>query len=44
MLLFYWVCVLKLWIESELWFEKKKEKKKDLWLSDLGIIKKLEID
>ena len=28
MLLFFLVCVSKLWIESELWFEKKKKKKR----------------
>ena len=26
--MFLWFCVPKLWTESELWFEKKKEKKK----------------
>ena len=33
MLLFFWFCVPKLWIEFELWFER--EKKKDLWYNDL---------
>ena len=38
-LLFVWVCIPKLWIKSELWFDKKKKEKKkkerDTWYNDV---------
>ena len=44
MLVFFWLCVPKLWIEFELWFEKKeKEKKKSCGIMFCGI-NNVEID
>ena len=36
MLLCFWWCVPKLWIDLELWVEReKKERKQDLWYNEL---------
>ena len=38
-LLFFWLCIPKLWTEFELWFEKKKEEeeKEDLCVMTCGM-------